>query len=241
MFAGLAGLGLFAAGYLVGRPDVGANAGESGSSTRTADRPNRQDPLESGSEPIRAKPAQKSADGKQAGYRKIVEMVRKGELRINGVDINGENFLPGDKVAEFFDLSGDQLAEMKRLGLERLQEKKNREQSLAKIQEVSESGMVFDLPADPDFSAIKAAQFTEDLRRTFGPDVAAMLQPSIETAYSESVAPRYVRYSLTRRDELANLPADAPKEVRASYEGMYDYKISTNQNEDGSYMRNEQG
>lgn len=101
--------------------------------------------------------------------------------------------------------------------------------------------MVVDLPADPEFAAAEAARFTEDIHQGFGSDVAAMLQKSIEGAYGDSASPRHVRYNLTLRDDLANLPADAPQETRAMYEGMYDYKLSINCNKDGSYMTDEQG
>lgn len=228
VLAGVVGLGLFAAGYLVGRPDIGGNASGSGSSPLISRRPNRQDPLESLAERTKAKSAQTPADGKQAGYRKIVDMVSKGELRIDGVQIASDTFSPGIKVGEFFDLSGEQLAEMKRLGLARLRERQNREQSLAKIHEISESGIVFDLPADREFAAAEAAQFVEDLSLAFGADVAAMLQPSISDAYGECNAPRHIRYSLTRRHELA-------------HGGMCDCTTRINQNEDGSFMTDKQG
>lgn len=154
--------------------------------------------------------------------------------------IDNQNFLPGDKVGEFFDLSDEQLGEMKRLGLNRLREKQNREQSLAKIHKVSETGVVFDLPADPEFATAEAARFVEDLSLAFGADVAAMLQPSISEAYGDSTSPRHVRYNLTRRDDLANVP-NASQEIRAMYEGMYNCNTQINQNEDGSYMTDENG
>jgi len=170
----------------------------------------------------------------------MVEMVAEGKLRISGVQIDSQSFMPGDQVGEFFGLSDDQLEEMKRLGFERLRERQNREQSLAMVHEVSDSGIVFELPADSEFSSAQAAEFTEDLRRAFGPDVAAMLEPSINQAYADSAAPRLVRYRLTRRDELANVP-NASEEIRAMHAGMHHFSIPVNQNEDGSFMTDEQG
>jgi hypothetical protein len=67
-----------------------------------------------------------------------------------------------------------------------------------------------------------------------------MLQPTITQAYGDCNALRHVRYSLTPRDDLANVP-NATEEIRAMYEGMYDFKTQTNQNEDGSYMKDETG
>jgi hypothetical protein len=241
VLAGVVGLGLFSAGYLVRGSDVEKDAGGSENSTRTAHRPNRQDSPESLPERKRAKAAQKPADGQQASYRKIVDMVSKGKLRIDGVQIDSQSFLPGDQVGEFFGLSDEQLNEMKRLGFERLRERENREQSLAKIHEVSEAGMVFDLPADSEFATTEAARFVEDLSLAFGPDVAAMLHPSVSDAYGDFGFSRHVRYSLTRRDDMGDLPANAPKELRAMHEAMYDFKIQTNQNEDGSYMEDDKG
>ncbi len=172
-------------------------------------------------------------------YRKIVDMVSKKELRIDGVEIDYGNFLPGKKVAEFFGLSDEQLAEMKKIGIERLQEKQKRELSLTKINEASDFGIVFDVPADPAFAASEATRFTEQIAQRFGPDVAAMLQPSIEAAYGDLTYPRHVRYKLTLSKNQA--PANASEETRAMYEGLYDYTLSTNQNEDGSYMTDAQG
>lgn len=124
---GLAGLGLFAAGYLAGRQGSEINGGGSTTLTLPAREPVARDSFATFSERTKLRQNQSPAAEKQTGYRKIVEMVSKGELRIEGVDINYGNFLPGEKVAEFFGLSEEQLAEMKRIGFERLQEKQRRE------------------------------------------------------------------------------------------------------------------
>ncbi|MEO5714613.1 MAG: hypothetical protein ABIT37_14095 [Luteolibacter sp.] len=240
LFAGLAGLGLFAAGFLMGRQGIEKNAGLS-LKPDTTRLPNERDSSGPLAERTRTRSAQRPIDEKNSSYSKIVDMVSRGELRISGVDINSENFMPGEKMAEFFGLSGEQLAEMKRLGLERLREKQNHEQTLAKIQEVSESGMVLDLPADPAFAAAEAAKFTESISQSFGPDVADMLQTSVKEVYRDFDAPRHVRYNMTRNDSLANLPANAPQEIRAMQEGLRDFKVSINQDEDGSYMKDPQG
>ncbi len=128
----------------------------------------------------RNKATERAADKALTSYRKIVNMVSAGELQINGVGINSENFSPDNKVAEFFGLSEDQIEEMKRIGQEHLQKLRDRQTSLAKVQEVSETGIVFDLPADPEFAKMEVAGFIGDLGRAFGTDVAAMLQPSVE-------------------------------------------------------------
>ena len=240
LLTGLAGLGLFAAGYLAGQQDLRQGGGNPSRQAHAAGLPDQGETAGPLQMRTKSSPSPRPAAEKQTGYRKIVEMVSKGELRIDGVSINSENFLPGDKVAEFFGLSEDELAKMKQLGLERLQEKQRRELSLAKVSEVSGSGMVVDLPDDPEFAATEAARFTEDIHQNFGPDVAAMLQKSIEGVYGDLDSPRHVRYSLTRRDDLANLPINAPQEIRAIYGEMYDYKLSINCNEDGSFMANEQ-
>lgn len=74
-----------------------------------------------------------------------------------------------------------------------------------------------------------------------GGKVAAMLQKSIEGAYGDLDSTRHVRYSLTRRDDMADGTSSMSQETRAMLEGMHDFKLSINQNEDGTYMSNAQG
>jgi hypothetical protein len=52
--------------------------------------------------------------------------------------------------------------------------------------------------------------------------------------------PSHVRYSLTRREDPATIEKH-PEEIRAMHEVMYDFQVKVNQNEDGSYMTDDQG
>ncbi len=240
LLAGVVGLGLFAAGYLTGRQsskDVTATPVSTNRNVRLA---GGQDSPMADRERARTRSARRPTDEKKGGYRKLFEMVSEGKLQLDGVRINNENFLPDRNVAEFFGLSEEQVAEMKLIGLERLRKRQDREHGRAIVQEVSETGIVFDLPPDPEFAAAEAAAFVEDLSRAFGPEVAAMLQPSVEQAYQDSKFPSHVRYVLTPRP-LPEAAENASEEIREMLKGQYEYTISSNQNEDGSYMTDKRG
>ncbi|MCW1925073.1 hypothetical protein OKA05_21105 [Luteolibacter arcticus] len=241
VFAGIAGLGFFGLGYLAGRSADANDASEGDAHHASAGEGKQGSRGGAGTADGRAatKSGTRTVSQEQALSRRVVGMMSDGKLTIPGVDFRGDSLQPGEQVKEFFDLSDEEFEAMKEMGRERLRKREDHEQSLAKIREASEDRMIFDVPADPGFAEAQRAEFGEEVRKVFGRDVAAALQLSIDQAYREFEFPRHVNYSLKWRE---NTVADnAPPEIRAMLEGMHDFKIGVNTNEDGSYMTDAQG
>jgi hypothetical protein len=246
LLAAITGLGGFGLGYLTGQSAKTGNASDASSSpsaTRQAGHGNQPSSIAEHSA-TKSKTRNASADSvpspEKGLSRRVVAMMSAGELQVGGVDINGDSLMPGEKVKEFLDLTDEQFETMKQIGRQRLQAMQEHEQSITNnIVKVSEQEMVFDILADPAFAEREKDAFTEEIRKEFGPDVAAVLQSSIKEAYREFAFPRHVRYTLSPRPDP--VPDSAKGEIRQMLEGLRDFKIGVNQNEDGTYMTDEQG
>jgi hypothetical protein len=245
LLAGIAALAVFGLGYLTGQSAKTDSAGDASSSPSASRQAGHGDAASSTDPHSATKPKTRSANADpvpsaEKGFsRRIVAMMSAGELMVNGVAINGDTLMPDEKVKEFLDLTDEQLETMKQMGRERLQAKEQHEESITKVLKSSDNEIVFDVPGDPAFAAEEKETYIEEIRKEFGPDVAAVLQTSIGYAYREFDFPRHVRYTLTPHAD--RIPEDAPPEIRQMMESQRDFKLSVNQNEDGTYMTGDQG
>lgn len=224
LLASGSGLLLFAVGYIIGslRHEHQTDAGNIPSKpARTAD---GNEGHELRSEQASTRSAFRSVDQYKAGYQRLIDLVGARKIQISEVDIKSSSFMPGDKVADFFSLNESQLDELKRIGGDRLQKRREREFERASISQISEGGMVAEIPADPEFARSEIEGFIEDLRRNFSPDLAAILRPSIENAYSDLAKGRHVEYTLNLRP-IPEHAANSTPETQARYEGIYDFTL----------------
>ena len=230
LLAATAALGVFGLGYLAGQSATRTTTGDTSTSPATTRQANHTDATPSADTRSSTKSKARSthaAPNPEKGFsRRIVGMMGKGELAISGVNIDSLSLQPGQKVKEFLDLTDEQLETMARMGRARLRAKQEHEESIATIQKATDQEFIFDVSADPAFAASEKEAFIEDLRKEFGPDVADMLQTSIGQAYIDFEHPRHVRITVTP-------DSDDPD--------MNYVTVGVNQNEDGTFMKNERG
>ncbi|MEK7951767.1 hypothetical protein [Luteolibacter soli] len=240
----ITGLGGFTLGYLTGQSSKATNTGDTTSSPSTASHDTH---ASSSSDPsatnTKSKPRTANTDSvptpEKNFSRRIVAMMSKGDLVVNGVSINGDTLMPEEKVKEFLDLTDDQFETLKQIGRDQLQQRQQHEQATLKMVKSTADEIVFDLPADPAFAARQKESYIEALRKELGPDVAAVLQSSAGAACDGFLHPRHVRYTLTPRKD--SIPENMPPQLRRTFEAMYNFTTSVNQNEDGTYMTDERG
>jgi len=233
LLAGIAATGVFGLGYLAGQSAKTESAGDASSSSPSATRHAGHGNDASSSDARSAtkpKPRSTNADpipNPEKGFsRRIVGMMGAGELAVSGVCIDALSLQPGQKVKEFLDLTDEQLETMAQMGRDRLRAKQEHEETMATIQKATDQEFIFDVGADPAFAAREKEAFIEDLRKEFGPDIAAVLQTSIGQAYIDFEHPRHVRITATP-------DSDDPT--------MTYVAVGVNQNEDGTFMKDERG
>ncbi|MEK7951768.1 hypothetical protein [Luteolibacter soli] len=244
----IAALIIFTLGYLTGQSSKTSSTADTSSSPSTS---NHSAHASSSSDPsptntnTKSKPRPQNTDPipspEKNFSRRIVAMMSKGELSVNGVSINGDSLMPDNKVKEFLDLTDDQLETMKQIGRDQLQAEQEHERSITKVLKVSEGEFICEIPADPDFQATQTAALTEKIRKEFGPDVAAVLQTSIAQAYAEYQAPRHVQLTLARDPRYAAVEGNLAPDARAMIEGIRNVTVSVNQNDNGTFMTDERG
>jgi hypothetical protein len=115
----------------------------------------------------------------------------------------GDNLDPSDKMAEFFDLSPEDFAQLKEVAARARREIQEWEISHAVAIESEEHQYAYEIAVDSDFVELVRERFNEGMQGVVGSDGAKILTASAGQFFDESKTRRRVTMDVIDRDQAA--------------------------------------